>query len=276
VHVHTDDPGTVLKFMTERGQVSEVFIHNMKLQADDRNEGLKADEAAEGQEDAGPAKAIGVVAVASGTGLANILESLGVDLVVQGGQTMNPSTADLLAAVEKVNADAVIILPDNGNIVMAAQAAANASSRPCAVVPTKSVPAAFSAMLVLDEGASLDDNVAAMSEAISDVVCGEVTHAIKRSKDEAGNPIRKGDVIGICGDAIKVVGKDVSDVTLRLVQELAGDDGDYDTLTLLAGSDLSDSEFEAMADRIEDALPDLDVDRHRGEQPLYPIIFSLE
>ena len=274
VHVHTDDPGTVLKFMTERGQISEVFIHNMKLQSADRNEELREEKLAAA--DTGQRKPIGVVAVASGSGIAGILTSLGVDLVVSGGQTMNPSTADLLAAVDKVNADAVIILPDNGNIVMAAQAAAGESSKPCDVVPTKSVLEAFSAMLVFDEEATLEDNVAEMAEACAEICCGEVTSAVKRSKDEAGNPIRKGDIIGISGGAIKSVGSDVADVTVDLIKKLALVDDEYDTLTLLAGEQLSDDEFDALADRIEEDLPDLDVDRHRGDQPLYPVIFSLE
>ncbi len=272
VHVHTDHPGEVLSFMTDRGQVSEVFIHNMKLQSDERNEQLKEED----PENDEPAKPLGFVAVASGDGMAKILESLGVDLVVKGGQTMNPSTADLLDAVNKVNAEQVIILPDNGNIVMAAQSAAGEADRPCAVVPTKTVPDAFAAMLAVDPEASLEENVESMTEAFSEIVCGEVTHAIKRSKDENGKTIRKGDVIGISDGAIKVVGRDVVQVTCDLICKLVGDDDDYDTLTILAGSDLPDKEFENLVERLEEALPDFDIDQHRGDQPLYPVVFSIE
>lgn len=281
IHVHTDHPGNVLAFMTDRGQISDVFIHNMKLQSEDRNESLKEESAQQAAveksaDEEASRKPLGYVAVASGSGMAAILESLGVDLVVQGGQTMNPSTADLLDAVNEVNADAVIILPDNGNIIMAAQAAAGASEKPCAVVLTKTVPDAFAAMLGTDPEASLEDNVAEMTEAFADIKCGEVTQAIKKSKDENGNPIRKGDVIGIADGAIKSVGRDVGDVTLELIEALVGDGDDYDTLTILAGSDLSDEEFAKIIDKIEQALPDFDIDQHRGEQPLYPIVFSVE
>lgn len=280
IHVHTDDPGDVIKFMTDRGQVSEVHIHNMQLQSEDRNAALEDEADGEGlpskADGAGPSKPLGFVAVASGSGMATILKSLGVDLVVQGGQTMNPSTADLLDAVNEVNADSVIILPDNGNIIMAAQAAAGASEKPCGVVPTKSVPEAFAAMLGAEPETSLDDNVEEMTDAASEVKSGEVTVAIKKSKDEKGGPIRKGDVIGICDGAIKAVGKDVGDVTLDLIKQLAAANEDYDTLTILAGSDLSDDDFDKVIAKIEEALPDFDINRHRGEQPLYPIVFSVE
>ena len=152
VHVHSNTPDKVLHYFLECGQISEVFIHNMKLQSVERNEKLAAEERSEH-------KPLGFVAVAAGSGMAKILESLGVDVVVSGGQTMNPSTKDLLDAVERVNADAVIILPNNSNIIMAAQSAAGLSEVPCAVVPTKSVPQAFSALFSADETASLEENV---------------------------------------------------------------------------------------------------------------------
>ena len=181
----------------------------MKLQSDERNEKIEAQLEAEH-------KPLGVVAVAPGSGTAKILESLGVDVVISGGQTMNPSTADILAAVNKVNADSVVILPNNKNIIMAAQACVEVSEKPCAVVATTSVPQAFSAMFGFDGEASLEENVETMTEAFAEVKTGEVTHAIKDSKDAHGNPIKDGDVIGIADGSIEAVGSDVSDVCARV------------------------------------------------------------
>ena len=286
VHVHTDTPGDVLSWMTARGQVSEVFIHNMVIESEDRASGLADDAAGPGAGSsagggsgaggaAGEPKELGFVAVAAGDGMRKILESLGVDVVVSGGQTMNPSTADLLAAVESVNAESVIILPNNSNIVMAAQAAASEAGVPCAVVATKSVPVAFSALFAYDAGATFDENVQAMTDAIEEVSYGEVTTAIKDSKTVSGDPIAPGDVIGIADGELTVVASTVADATLELVGQLAGG-GDYDTVTLLAGEDFTDDELDGLAGQIEDAYDDFDVDAQRGDQPLYPIVLSIE
>ncbi len=267
VHVHSNTPDKVLAYFLERGQISEVFIHNMQLQAADRNAKLAEEQEAEH-------KALGFVAVAAGEGNAKILESLGVDRVVSGGQTMNPSTKDLLDAVNSVNADAVIILPNNSNIIMAAQSCAGVSEIPCGVVPTKSVPQAFSAMFAANAEASLEENVEAMSDAIGEVRTGEITQAIKDAKDAHGNPIKNGDTIGIADGSIEAVGASTEEVTLALLESLEAEDAD--TLTLLAGCDFSDEQLDALVERIEEAYEDLEVDAHRGEQPLYPIVFGLE
>lgn len=267
VHVHSNTPDKVLAYFLERGQISEVFIHNMKLQSEERTAKLE-------QEQVEEAKPIGFVAVAAGTGNAAILKSLGVDYVVSGGQTMNPSTKELHDAVNSVNADAVIILPNNSNIIMASQSCVEVSEKPCAVVPTKSVPEAFSAMFAFDEGASLEENVEAMTEAREEVKTGEITHAIKDSKDVHGNPIHDGDVIGIAAGELEVVSDSIEDATLRVLEVLEAEDAD--TLTILAGEDYSDEAFEALISQIEDAYEDLEIDSHRGEQPLYPIILSVE
>lgn len=267
VHVHSNTPDKVLAYFLERGQISEVFIHNMKLQSEERTAKLE-------QEQVEEAKPIGFVAVAAGTGNAAILKSLGVDYVVSGGQTMNPSTKELLDAVNSVNADAVIILPNNSNIIMASQSCVEVSEKPCAVVPTKSVPEAFSAMFAFDEGASLEENVEAMTEAREEVKTGEITHAIKDSKDVHGNPIHDGDVIGIAAGELEVVSDSIEDATLRVLEVLEAEAAD--TLTILAGEDYSDEAFEALISQIEDAYEDLEIDSHRGEQPLYPIILSVE
>ena len=268
VHVHTNRPDEVLGWFLDHGaQISEVHIHNMQLQSAARTDALAAEEAAE-------RKPLRFVAVAAGEGNARILESLGVDVVVSGGQTMNPSTKDLLDAVGAVNADAVIILPNNKNIIMAAQSACDLSDTPCAVVPTKSVPEAFAALFGFDEGAGLEENVESMTEAYAEVRTGEVTRAIKDSKDAHDNPIKEGDVIGIAHGSIEAVGSSVDDVVLSLLAAMGAEEAD--TLTILAGEDLSDGAFEGLVERIEGAFGELEVDAHRGDQPLYPVVMSVE
>ena len=270
IHVHTDHPDNVLNHMLQIGQIFNVFIHNMDMEAAERTEKIAADKAA-----AKPGKRLGVVAVAAGSGEAEILTSLGVDVVIQGGQTMNPSTADILDAIERANCEQVLILPDNGNIVMAAQSAAGAAGIPARVVPAKSVPQGFSAMFAFDPDGDIDDNVASMSDMLAQVHDGEVTHAVRDSAAADGTPIHSGDVIGIADNEIRVVGSSVREVTVRLAQCLQ-DIADGDTITMLAGSDMGDEEFAAIVEEVEAALPDLEIDQHRGEQPLYPVIFSIE
>ena len=277
VHVHSNEPNRVLEYMLGFGQVYEVFIHNMDMESHDRTAKIAADQAAEaGEKDEGPRKALGFVAVAAGSGEEEILRSLGVDVVVSGGQTMNPSTADILSAIEQVNADSVIVLPGNGNIRMAAEAAASAcEDAHVAVVPTKTVLQGFSAMFVVDPEGTLADNVEAMTEAIAGVRGGEVTTAVRDSQAADGTPIHDGDVMGIQDDSIEVVGSDVAQVTLELIAKMQ-DEEEGDSLTILAGQDMDDEAFEALVAAIEEAQPDLEVDPHRGEQPLYPVIFSIE
>lgn len=264
IHVHTDDPARALAYAVALGEVAEVHIHNMRRQTEARTEGIRAA--------ADTVKPLGFVAVAAGTGLAEILASLGVDEVVTGGQTMNPSTAELLAAVERVPAESVIILPNNRNIVMAANQTIGIAGKPVAVVPTTSVPQAFAALLAADPSGSVDANVSAMIEASESVRTGEITTAIKDSKGKVGK-IRAGQIIGISDHEIEVVGEDVGDVASRLLDLLAQDG---EAVTLLAGEDLDDPTMEAIAERMRAAHPDLEVETHRGEQPLYPLIMSVE
>ena len=275
VHVHSNEPNRVLEYMLKYGQVYEVFIHNMDMEAHDRTAGIAADQAAAAKP-AEPRKPLGFVAVAAGDGEAEILKSLGVDVVVSGGQTMNPSTADILDAAAVANAESVIVLPNNGNIRMAAEAAASASEDfKIVVVPTKTVPQAFAAMFAVDVQASAEENAEAMVEAIAEVRDGEVTHAVRDSQAADGTPIHDGDIMGIAGGDIAIVGSDVEQVTLDLINKMQAEQ-EGDTLTILAGQDMDDERFEALCDRIEDAQPDLEVDAHRGGQPLYPVIFSIE
>ena len=272
IHVHSNTPNLVLEHMLQLGQIYEVFIHNMEMEAHDRTAKIHEDQ----EKAAEPAKALGFVAVAAGSGEADILKSLGVDVIVSGGQTMNPSTADLLGAVDQVNATSVIILPNNGNIRMAAEAAASAcTDKKVAVVSTKTVPQAFSALFAVLPDSELEDAVAAMVDAISEVRDGEVTRAVRDSSASDGSPIHSGDVMGIIAGSIDVVGSDVKQVTLDCINRMQEEE-EGDALTILAGEELSDEAFQEIVDAIEEAQPDLEIDAHRGEQPLYPVIFSIE
>lgn len=270
VHVHTNDPGTVLAHMTEIGEVAEVHIHNMRRQSRERDESLQV------ATTAAPAvahKPIGFVAVAAGDGLARILTSLGVDVIVSGGQTMNPSTADLLRAIAAVPADKVIVLPNNKNILMAATAAASVAEKSVAVVATTAVPQAFAAMLAWDGSDDLDGNASAMLAAAEEVRSGEVTQAVKNAKGKVG-AIKDGQFIGISDHEIEVVGDDAATVAADLAAVLLADGAE--TLMLLAGTDMSDEALGALAARISAAHPDVEIETHRGEQPLYPILMSAE
>ncbi|AJC11833.1 Dak phosphatase [Berryella intestinalis] len=271
VHVHSNRPDQVLQwFLTHDSQISEVHIHNMQLQSAERADKLASEQASQEAE----RKPYGFVAVASGAGNAKILKSLGVDVVVSGGQTMNPSTKDLLDSIASINADRVIVLPNNSNIIMAAQSACELADIPCGVVPTKTVPQAFSALFGFNEGCDLSANLESMTEAFSDVKTGEITRAVKDSRDAHGNPIASGDVIGIADGSIEAVGSDIAQVVMALLDAMEAEDAD--TLTLLAGEDFSDEEAAALVALIEEKYEDIEVESHRGEQPLYPVVFSVE
>ncbi|MCL2402795.1 MAG: DAK2 domain-containing protein [Coriobacteriia bacterium] len=266
VHVHTDNPAAVLSYHLERGQLAEVHIHNMRQQ---QAEQAAAPVAVEH-------KPIATIAVASGPGLATILTSLGVDYVITGGQTMNPSTQDFIDASEKLSADAFVLLPNNKNIVMAAQAAATALSVPAVVVPTTNVPAAFSAMLMFDPSSSdLDALAEEMLECAEDVCYGEVTTAIKDSKAPAVGDIKEGDIMGIVNSKdIEVTGADVEAVALELLPKLNA--AVCENLTILAGEDFSDESLAALVEKVQEAYPALEVDEQRGDQPLYPLLLACE
>ena len=268
IHVHTDDPGAVISHMTVRGEVAEVHINNMRQQTEARSAGLRS----AGAGTPGPPKPLGFVAVGPGEGIRAILESLGVDVVVTGGQTMNPSTAELLEAVKAVNAEQIIVLPNNKNIQMAAQQLVAIEERPVAIIPTTSVPEAFAALLAYDPADSLEEIATAMTTAAKGVRTGEVTTAIKDSTHKHG-PIMEGQIIGIADHEIEVVGDDVARVALELAALLAPGG---DTLTLLGGEGFSEDQLQNLAEEIAQAHPDIEVEHHDGGQPLYPVIMSVE
>ena len=280
IHVHTNDPGQVLSYMTQRGQVSEVHIHNMRLQSAERAASLAEKDSVETQMSTvaegptGKKRNFGCIAVASGSGIEKILKSLGVNIVVSGGQTMNPSTKDILDAINKVDAERLFVFPNNKNIILTANAAAGVSKKQVKVIPTTSVPQSFSALFSADLEETFENNAEAMLDAIKEVRSAEITTAIKDAKTENGRSIHLGDIIGLIDDSIEVVGNGVQDVCLELIGLLT--ERDADTLTMLAGEDLKQEDFDALLESIEEAYPGLEVDAHRGEQPLYPLVMSAE
>ena len=264
IHVHTDDPGTVLKWATGLGEVSEVHVHNMRLQTADRTQQMDREKA--------PTKSVGFVAVAAGDGLVEILKSLGADVIVSGGQTMNPSTADLLEAVSRVDAASVVILPNNRNIIMAAQQVVGLSSKPVAVVPTTAIPQAFAALLAYDGSDDLAAVAALMEDAALEVRSAEITRAIKDSSGKVG-AIKKGQLIGIVDHDIEAVGESLEQVARDLVQVIMKGG---ETLTVLAGEDLTDEVLAALVEQLQAEYPSLEVEGHRGGQPVYSVLLAVE
>jgi DAK2 domain fusion protein YloV len=268
VHVHTEHPGKVYRYGAQFGQLDKIKIDNMRAQHDDIVE-RQASEAAKPQ---APAK-FGVVAVASGHGVAELYRSLGVTQILEGGQTMNPSTEDILAAVKKANALNVIILPNNGNIFMAAQQAAQQAENHVAVVPTKSIQQGMTAMLSFNPDETLKENVAEMSDSLDTVASGEMTVAT-RDTSINGLTIHKDDFIGIVDGDIAVNGTDrvqvMTDMILKMLTE------DSEIITILYGTEGTKEEAQQVADAITAQNDDLEVEIHEGDQPVYAYLVSVE
>lgn len=276
VHIHTDRPGKVLDYCTGLGNVTEIAIDNMLLQNESITENenvLVFPNAPTVPPVPAEKKPIGLVAVVPGAGLAEIFMSLGVDKIVTGGQTMNPSTEELVNAVEEVNADAVIILPNNKNVIFAAQQVKELVDRPVEVVPTRSVPQGIGALMGFGLHLDLEENLAAMESAMEEVKTGEVTYAVRSTK--AGDlEIEEHDIIGLAEGKIAVAGKSVNEVALMLLEELVDEDSSVISIYVGDNQDLADAEeFRAT---VEESFPDCDVEMHKGDQLLYYYIMSVE
>jgi uncharacterized protein len=269
VHVHTDDPGAALSLGTGIGTIDRVEIANMHEQTQERNERLLA-----AVPDL-PAATTGVVAVVAGDGNRRLFEQLaqgmGQIAIVEGGQTMNPSTADLVAAVESLASEQAILLPNNSNVLLAAEHAAANAGRPVEVVAADSIPAGLAAMVAYDGSRTAEENAAEMREAIAAVATGEVTTA-SRDVEMAGIAIRKGEWLGLADGEPIAGGTDFEDVAVAVADRLLDDKRDL--LTLLAGEGAPS--LDALVERIEAAHPELDVDVQQGGQPHYPLLLSAE
>ena len=277
-HVHTNDIGAAIEIPLELGgrpkqiRVTDLFEEVAEEHAH-REAAMHPGVAT--RDGAGLRRVTtAVVAVCSGDGLAELFGGLGVQGIVAGGQTLNPSTAELLDLVGHVNADQVVILPNNKNIIPVAEQVCELTTKSVAVVPTRTMPEALAALVVYDPEADVDENVAEMSEAVDAVRSGEVTRAVRDSKADVG-PISQGDWMGIVdGDGIVAVGTELLSTVMDLLDRLLTADGEL--LTVITGSEAEPAVTELILDAVADRHPDVDVEVHRGGQPLYPYLFGVE
>lgn len=269
VHVHTNDPGRALQIGLSYGQLSGIKIENMREQHTSLH--LHTAPAARPQT---PAKAVGVIAVAAGSGLAEIFTSLGVDVVVSGGQTMNPSTEDLASAAMSINAEKIIILPNNKNIIMAAEQVNEVIDKPVHVIPTASVPQGLSVLMSYsEEPTDMAAMVTNMTRNTSQVKSGQVTVAVRDHNGEVGM-IKEGDYIGIVDGDIVVFGQELELVTDNLVKGMLDDEDGL--LSIFYGEDVAEEEAEATAKRLAAAFPDIEIELCYGGQPVYHYLVAVE
>ncbi|MCQ9217143.1 DAK2 domain-containing protein [Streptococcus gallolyticus] len=267
VHVHTEDPGLVLQEGLKYGALKKVKVDNMRNQHDAV---LEKDQAvAISQEE----KDFAIVAVCAGDGLADIFKSQGVDYVISGGQTMNPSTEDIVKAIDAVNAKNVIILPNNKNIFMAAQSAAEVSEVPAAVVETRTVPQGFTSLLAFNPAQSLDENVEAMTASLSDVVSGSVTLAVRDTSID-GLEIHKDDNLGMVDGKIVVSNPDMTTTLKETFAKMI--DEDSEIITIYVGEEGNQELAEEISEYLESTYEDVEVEIHDGKQPVYPYLMSVE
>ena len=269
VHVHVSDPGIPISYGASVGSIRDVVVEDMQAQYQD----FVVDHERPSTGSSQAIGDIGVVAVVPGDGLARVFQSLGVGAVVRGGQTMNPSTKDLLEAVENLPTDQVVVLPNNSNVVMAAEQSRELSDKEVIVVPTCFVPEGISALLALNYQADLETNVKAMKRAMEDVETGEITLAT-RSATVNGVEVADGEIIGLHNGELKVTGQSVEDVARDLLGEM--NSRDREIITLYYGEDVSEEEANTLAELLEEDCPDQDIEVIQGGQPHYLYIISVE
>lgn len=275
VHIHTNEPGTVLNKAMKYGELSKIKIDNMREQhrsiidTGEENEKTQIDD----NDTFDVEKEYGMVTVAIGDGITDIFKDLGVDVVIEGGQTMNPSTQDILKAIETINAKKIFVLPNNGNIIMAAQQARDISKKDVIVIPTKSIPQGITAAITLNPDLSFDVNEQEMNDAIKRVKSGQVTYAVR---DTVFNDveIKEGNVIGIYNGKLIKAGDDVDKVVYELLDSMV--DEESQLITLLYGNELKEENTIRIKDYIEEKYPDCELSITYGGQPLYYYIISVE
>lgn len=267
VHVHTEDPGLVMQEGLKYGSLIKIKVDNMRNQHEAQVQKTDAEESK------AEAKDFGLIAVVAGEGLSAIFKAQGVDYVISGGQTMNPSTEDIVKAIEAVNAKQVIILPNNKNIFMAAQSAAEVVDIPAAVVETRTVSQGFTSLLAFDPSKSLEDNVADMSASLSDVVSGSVTLAVRDTTID-GLEIHENDFLGMVDGKIVVSNPDM-EATLKAAFEKMIDE-DSEIVTIFVGEEGDQDLAEELAEYLEETYEDVEVEIHQGDQPVYPYLMSVE
>jgi DAK2 domain fusion protein YloV len=269
VHVHVTDPGVPISFGAGLGSLQDVIVEDMQAQYRD----FIAGQDSVAQPGAPLPSGSAVVAVVLGDGLARVFESLGVSAVVQGGQTMNPSTKDLLEAIESLPTDEVILLPNNKNVILAAQQACSLSDKQVAVVPSRTIPQGVSALLALNLQASLEENVASMTNALAEVETGEVTTATRSVRINSVE-VNEGQIIGLKNGNLHVAGNSVEEVALALLEAMHPEEREI--VTLYYGSGIGDEAAAALGDRVRRDWPDQEIEVIPGGQEHYHYILSVE
>lgn len=275
VHIHTNDPGLVLSKAVALGELSKIKIDNMR---EEHREVLMSKEEyatskIEEDEEAVEKKKYAFISVAMGEGITHVLKDLGVDYVIEGGQTMNPSTQDMMECISKLNADHIFILPNNKNIIMAATQAAEISDKDVRVIPTKSIPQGITCITMFNADHEVDENEKALMEALELVKTGSVTYAV-RDTEMDGIEIKEGNMLGLVESKIKAVGEDYFEVAKEILESMI--DEDSELITIFYGKDVDESKMEEFIAELEDKYDDFDVQCYKGDQPLYYFIMSVE
>lgn len=279
VHVHTEHPGQVLSWGQEFGDLQTIEIHNMVWQQeeimehDDEGDAATSDEQASQPAETEPAPETAVIAVASGDGVIKLLKSLGVTHIISGGQTMNPSTKDIVDAINQSGAKQALVLPDNGNIFMTAEQAAEVAEIPTRVVHAKTIAQAMSALLDYNPEADLATNQESMEANIGNVASGEVTHAVRDTTID-GQEIKKNDYLGIVDGKIVETNPDLEETAIEMVKKML--DEDSEIVTILYGEDGTEETAQAIKAAVEEVDDELDIQIYEGGQPVYPYLISVE
>lgn len=280
IHVHTNHPGQAFEKGLTYGYLSNMKVDNMRLEHNERLMTSADKEEAEKQEEIRrkkqekPSKECGFIAVSMGDGLKDLFVELGVDYVIEGGQTMNPSTEDMLNAIDKVNAKNLFIFPNNKNVVLAANQAADlCEDKNVIVMATANAPQGISAMIAYDSTISLEDNKTNMLEAIENVKSGQVTYAVRDTSID-GKTIKQGDIMGLSDKGLLAVGSDIADVAFDVISECY--DEDKEIISIYYGSDVTKEDAEKLSERVSEEFPDCDVSLYFGGQPIYYYIVSVE
>ncbi|MFY9188644.1 MAG: DAK2 domain-containing protein [bacterium] len=264
VHIHTNHPGQVLEQLIAFGSLHDIKIDNMQEQKSQFEASLA---------DTKELKSLGVVAVSLGSGIKSIFEGLGVDVVVSGGQTMNPSTEELLEAIARVPAASVLVLPNNKNVVLAAQQAQKLADGKVEVIPTRSIAQGIGAMVAFNPDVDMKSNIQAMNAAADKVITGEVTYAIRSTRIN-GQDIAAGDIMGLVNGKLEVVGKEVSEVSLEILDQMVQPASEL--ITLFSGEKTTEEEAESLVAAVRERFSDCDVELHVGGQPLYYYLIAVE
>ena len=265
IHIHTNDPGVVLQKASAHGALDRIKIENMRLQ----QEAVLAKRREEMEEQS---LAYGIISVAVGKGLANMMRDMNVTTIIEGGQTMNPSTEDFVKAIDKINSDTIFIFPNNSNIIMAANQAKEISDKNVIVIPTKDIPSALVGLMAIDAAAAPEENEQNILDAISCVTSAEITYAV-RDTTSGEKQIKEGEVIGISGKEILANGAEIEEVTLETIDSLSED---AEIITLFYGEDVTEEQATALMERVSEKYPDVDVELYEGGQPLYYYFISVE